>query len=376
MVSAALPFIAFTRYRWLAYCQQLTELGRQLSQLGLLTVVLLGSALPAVFFLLFYGIGLVVRHPAGPLASTQQAIAVLVLQALIWYLLRPAVLDLPHRLFQRSLSRPWWRLSGDVLLLLLSAPLLWAVSVLLLTMSWRQISAAPQLFLLWWLLCCCGPLVLYRPGRLLWGLAGGLLALCLFAALWQGLAGTTLKRPDSFLLLAIFAGGALPLLAWSLPRRRRPVRLHSVWHFWWQYLLQHSWPLLWRLLLAALNRHIWQTAAQFRPDATLLWHSLALSVELLLLASWLFVCKAVYRQYQIYFQSLGQQQRFWRSQFALAALPLLSWVALISCAHRLSGLQYLLLPLIGAGLFLVIYRRPAQYLLCWCCCAGLLVLLR
>ena len=367
---------AFARYRWQAYQQQLIELSRQLRQLGTLTVVLLGTALPAVFLLLFYSIGLVVQHPAGAMSATIQAISLLLLQCLLWYLLRPAVLDLPHRLFQHSLSSASLRFSCDMVLLWLSAPLVWAVSYLMFEMTISQLQAAPQLVLLWLLLICAGPLVLYRPGRLLWGGVGGVLALSLLTGLWQTLHGKTLLRPDSFILLATFAGGALPLLILPAQTNPRPVQLRSVWHFWWQYLLLHRWPLSWRLLLVVLNRQLWQTVTQFRPDASVLWHSLAFSLELLLLASLLFVSKAQYSKHQRYFQSLGQQGLFWRCQFVLVVAPLLLWLTLLSLLLPLSVWQYLTLPLLAAGLLLVIYRWPAHYFLAWLTGAVALVALR
>lgn len=368
----ATPTLAFFRYRAQAYRQALQELSRQLRQLGLLTVVLLGTALPAVFLLLFYQVGLVVRHPAGATASVWQAISLLVAQACCWYLLRPAILDLPHRVFQQSCSRRSWRLLADGCWLLVSAPLWWAVSVLLFSMSATQWHGAPQLWLLWVLMPASGLLVMYQPARALPALLSGLFALWILNTLWISLQSSTLSRPDALLLLSIFCAGAVPGLLWPLHPQCWRITLTSCWRFWLQSWLQDSWPLLWRVLLVVLNQQLWQTLSLQQPAAAGIANTLQLSVDLLLVSSLLFVNKALLSRYRFYLDSLGQYRRYWQSQWVLPLVALL--LLLLPQLPQLSVSQLTLVTPLSLLLAFCVYRAPAQWLPAWLLGVLLLVL--
>lgn len=360
--STQQPGLTFFHYRYLAYQHGLQELIRQLRQLGLLTIVLLGTALPAVFFLLFYLLGLVVHHPAGAAASAWQAISLLIAQACGWYVLRDAILDLPHRLFQRSSSRRRWRWLADGCWLLLSAPLWWAISFLLLSMSAAQWHGAPQLWLLWGLLPVAGLVVLYQPARAIPALLCGVLALLALTSLWQSVQSSTLSRPDALLLLTVFGAGALPGLLWQLQPQRWRLSLTGCWRFWLQSWLQHSWSLLWRLLLLLLNQQTWQTVRLHQPAAVTIANTLQLSVDLLVVSSLLFVSKGLLTEYRLYFQSLGQYRHYWHSQFGL---PLIALLVLLLQYHTLNIAQLLLVAALSLLLPLTIYRAPAQWLPVW-----------
>ena len=107
------------------YSYQIRQLNEQLKKFSLLLFTLFWTAVPAIFYSLLVGLGIIMSNVDDVLASLPLVWIFLTLQSMLILTLKGAILGCENHLFLASLNRPrFMKVSASALLALASSPIL------------------------------------------------------------------------------------------------------------------------------------------------------------------------------------------------------------------------------------------------------------
>ncbi|CAH9064017.1 hypothetical protein PSECIP111951_03026 [Pseudoalteromonas holothuriae] len=351
----------YYQYRKKAFEYALKELLRQLSQFALMISTLFYIFLPGLVAGLFLGLGKVVQSDSVETAN-QMMVAYLLMQTLLLFVLKPVILDTPHRLFHFSLhSGRLKHLVADFTLLLVSHILLWLSLVLAFAMGWDKLMRAPHFVAFIVTQLSLAVVLLYRPQAVVWALGIAVVLLVL------GLSNIS--------YLVVF--NAIVLVAcWFKPLKfvYVPSQL-NVWSFWLVYGLNNTWSLIWRMVIGLLFTLGVAIIGKERPE---LLHWYAPMVALIVLLLWASMCiktTKLVQEHRLFWLSLKQQQAIVVTLHAMVfILYLLSWCLIV---FVLDFDIFMLLTLLFMPLLQwCAARRPKSLAVCWASVSVLIYMIK
>lgn len=354
---------AFFVYRWQAYKRHLMTLYQQIKQFGLLFIAVLGTALPSIILLGFLGLGRVIESPNTALESVYAAWLILTAQTVWLYFLKVAIKDTLHRLFQYQLGTNKQAVCADFLLLLISNPFLLASLFLLLTMQSWQIAQAPHFIVFIGLQLISSLLVLYR---LVYWVVGLCISLIVMAFLPDNI---NLLLGQMTFVVSLLAGVAVRAIASKLPQQNGLTNTVNLPLFWLAFFVRHSQYLLWRSALVVSVLMAAALSTQQRPDLSLLFAKLSVSLLLVLTSSLQFSCSALYNKYAVFFLSVNKKSLFYLSHFVP---PLVFYMLSVNGLVWLFGFNWFVLVSVFFVLALqgVVAKKPAHFAVAWLVISG------
>ena len=355
---------SFMDYRYQAYKTELTQLLLQLKSFGLLFLVVLGSSVLGLILLLFLGLGKIIDSSAAPQYGAQMALFYLLLQSVMLSAMKSAIKNSKQRLFQQTIARSVWLYLVDIKLLTLSNAWLIASVLIALDLTLSQWVKVPHFIVFMLLQFSLGVLCLYKTSALVYGFLFSVILVCVPIHM-QPLTyhmGFTLLFALSLFVPVVNVNGR--------------IAVSSLLGFWFCYLLNHCWTLVWRVSLLLCVFMASAALINERADLVPILVILAMAFIVLFSSSLQFDCGRVYEQYRLFFKTCEQERAFYISQF----LPSILLFLLSTISYSvIFGYTHIVLFVIGnMWCVLQVYlaqKKPAHYALVWLISTGLLLAL-
>ena len=294
---------SFMDYRYQAYKTELTQLLLQLKSFGLLFLVVLGSSVLGLILLLFLGLGKIIDSSAAPQYGAQMALFYLLLQSVMLSAMKSAIKNSKQRLFQQTIARSVWLYLVDIKLLTLSNAWLIASVLIALDLTLSQWVKVPHFIVFMLLQFSLGVLCLYKTSALVYGFLFSVILVCVPIHM-QPLTyhmGFTLLFALSLFVPVVNVNGR--------------IAVSSLLGFWFCYLLNHCWTLVWRVSLLLCVFMASAALINERADLVPILVILAMAFIVLFSSSLQFDCGRVYEQYRLFFKTCQRERAFYISHF-------------------------------------------------------------
>ncbi|NWL15898.1 hypothetical protein FHG08_09230 [Pseudoalteromonas sp. Scap03] len=354
----------FMGYRYLAYNQELKQLLLQLKSFGLLFLVVLGSSMLGLILLLFLGLGKIIDSSAAPQYGAQMALFYLLLQSVMFSAMKSAIKNSQQRLFQQTIARSVWLYLVDIKLLTLSNAWLIASVLIALDLTLSQWVKVPHFVVFMLLQFSLGVLCIYKPSALIYGFIFSTILVCV-PIYMQPLTyhiGFALLFTLSLFVPVVNVNGR--------------IAVSSIFGFWFCYLLNHSWVLVWRVSLLLCIFMASAALINERADLVPILVVLTMAFIVLFSSSLQFDCGKVHEQYRLFFKTCQRELAFYISQFLPSLLLFL--VATISYSVIFGHIHIALFFIGNMWCVIQVYfaqKKPAHYALVWLILAGLMLAL-
>ncbi|WP_368485453.1 DUF6136 family protein [Pseudoalteromonas sp. SD03] len=355
---------SFMDYRYQAYKTELTQLLLQLKSFGLLFLVVLGSSVLGLILLLFLGLGKIIDSSAAPQYGAQMALFYLLLQSVMLSAMKSAIKNSKQRLFQQTIARSVWLYLVDIKLLTLSNAWLIASVLIALDLTLSQWVKVPHFIVFMLLQFSLGVLCLYKTSALVYGF--------LFSTILV-LVPIHMQPLNYHMGFALLFALSLFVLVVNVNGR---IAVSSLLGFWFCYLLNHCWTLVWRVSLLLCVFMASAALINERADLVPILVILAMAFIVLFSSSLQFDCGRVYEQYRLFFKTCEQERAFYISQFLPSILLFL--LATISYSVIFGHTHIVLFVIGNMWCVLQVYlaqKKPAHYALVWLISTGLLLAL-
>ncbi|QTH71913.1 DUF6136 family protein [Pseudoalteromonas xiamenensis] len=299
----------FFNYRFDAYCIGMRELFEQIKQFSVMIVLLFYTATPGLLALIFLWMGKVVQEQVGQDGSQIHAWALLVLQSVLFLVIRPVVLNSANLTFQRSLFSNLWplRVMDGVLMTISNVPF-WIAVLLASQMGWSKVALAPHFSLFIVAQLIFGLISLYRPTAVFISLVSAFLLVGWFSTLFLWL---------SFIIIWLICLTLLPLDKYLNVASVSNFKANSQMSFWLIWVKEHASSVLWRFGVMFVLLFTSDYVLTLRPDLIEVIGAFCIALSLLLWGSFIFATKPLLKQYLGFWRSLKLEKKIYRQFFGL-----------------------------------------------------------